>query len=235
MAEFGANANRREFTPSGGDLAVDLGWVSERTRRRRPHRRRSDERDPRCPHQAARTRVDHHHPRASRRHRPRELEPLEQRRDRPLRPVRAQLHARARRRHDRHLQGRQGQRAVPGVTAVLVVPRRRGPAARARAIHQHGAAHELRVGRRERRSTCASGTRRSRTTRSSRASNTAKTPASSAPGHRCSFRGAARSSRSRRLASSPAPTSTSGRSPACWSTGWSRAAHGSSSSTRSPG
>ena len=46
-----------------------------------------------------------------------ELEPVEQRRHRPRRALRAELHARARRRHGRHREGRQHQRAVPGVAA----------------------------------------------------------------------------------------------------------------------
>ena len=57
-----------------------------------------------------------------------------------------------RRRLDRHREGHQDQRAVPGLAPVLVVPRR----ARARcpspsAVHQPDAAHELRLGRGERR------------------------------------------------------------------------------------
>ncbi len=90
-----------------------------------------------------------------------------------------------------------------------------GDAARARALHQRGAAHELRVGRQTTSPTSRSGTRRSRTTRCSRDSSTARTPPSSARGRRCSSPVARGRSRSPPRASPPEPTSTSARSPTC--------------------
>ena len=76
---------------------------------------------------------------------------MEQRRHRPLRAVRAQLHSGEAGRHDRHRERGQGQRAVPDLPPVLELPCRQGSSSRSAGLHQPRAAHELRVGREERR------------------------------------------------------------------------------------
>ena len=72
---------------------------------------------------------------------------MEQRRHRPRRAVRAELHARGRRRHGRPGQGHRDQRAVPAEPSVLVVARRGGRAGRPVDVHQLDAAHDVRARR----------------------------------------------------------------------------------------
>jgi len=88
--------------------------------------------------------------RTPRRRRAGKLERLEQRRHRPLGARRAELHAGEGGRQDRHLEGDRDQRVVPDFAPVLGVAGQAGRAEEPALIHQLDAAHELRVGRRQR-------------------------------------------------------------------------------------
>src|SRR3954453_2183940 len=112
--------------------------------RRRPRGRRHHERDPGRAVRCRRAAVGRHRLRVRRERGRRELGRVEQRRHRARGPVRAELHAGRPGRPGRSREGRHHQRAVPGLTAVLVAPGPGGHDRLPEGLHHAGPPPELR-------------------------------------------------------------------------------------------
>lgn len=154
-----------------------------KTGRRAPDRWRHHERHPGYLSERTGTRLDHRDGRAPGQGRRRKLQRLEQRGHRSLGVLRTELHQRGRGRLDGYQQGGGDQRELRDLQAVLGLPGRPQGAERSEVVHQQRPAHELRLGRRQRRLPQAPR-RPAAQARCSAAWSTRKTPSRSSSGCR---------------------------------------------------